>query len=187
MLFWGEETHIDITRSGFELVKRVQALLLFSMTLGLSGKAQGYQTEKTEEKFQMWVSEFQSGQSELGGEDRDPQLESEEGGTSGPHTLPSPLAPCMRHQPQSWPFLLLVLDCLTVRKAEKEKMKTSLVIQWIRICLPMQETRVRSLIWEYPTYLGAISPCSTATEPRLLKPVLCNKRSHHNEKPTQHN
>ena len=64
----------------------------------------------------------------------------------------------MWHQPQSLPFLLLVLDCLTVRKAEKEKMKTSLVIQWIRIRLPMQETQVWSLIWEYPTYLGATKP-----------------------------
>ena len=87
MLFWGEVTHIDITRSGFELVKRVQALLLFSMTLGLSGKGQGYQTEKTEEKLRMWVSEFQSGQSELGGEDRDSQLEPEDGGNKwSPHT-----------------------------------------------------------------------------------------------------
>ena len=31
----------------------------------------------------------------------------------------------------------------------------SLVAQWERICLPMQGTQVRSLIWEDPTCLGA--------------------------------
>ena len=28
--------------------------------------------------------------------------------------------------------------------------RTSLVVQWIRICLPMQGTQVRSLVWEDP-------------------------------------
>ena len=27
----------------------------------------------------------------------------------------------------------------------------SLVVQWLRICLPMQGTRVRALVWEDPT------------------------------------
>ena len=34
----------------------------------------------------------------------------------------------------------------------------SLVTQWLRICLPMQETRVRSLAQEDPTCRGATKP-----------------------------
>ena len=34
----------------------------------------------------------------------------------------------------------------------------SLVAQWLRICLPMQETRVRALVWEDPTCRGATKP-----------------------------
>ena len=36
----------------------------------------------------------------------------------------------------------------------------SLVAQWWRVCLPMQETWVRSLVREDPTYHG-IGPCAT--------------------------
>ena len=84
---------------------------------------------------------------------------------------------------------------------------TSLVAQWLRIHLPMQGTRVRALVWEDPTCRGATKPvrhnywaCTLepashnywARLPQLLKPtclepVLCNKRSHHNEKPAYRN
>ena len=48
--------------------------------------------------------------------------------------------------------------------------------QWLRICLPMQGTRVRALVWEDPTCRGATNPCvpqlpslrSRAREPQLL-------------------
>ena len=79
---------------------------------------------------------------------------------------------------------------------------TSLMAQWLRICLPMQGTRVRSLVWEDPTCHGATKPVhhnywACALEPashnywgrvpQLLKPVhlepvFLNKRSHCNEK-----
>ena len=36
----------------------------------------------------------------------------------------------------------------------------SLVVQWLRICLPMQRTRVRALVWEDPTCRGATGPVS---------------------------
>ena len=36
----------------------------------------------------------------------------------------------------------------------------SLVAQWLRICLPMQGTRVRPLVWEDPTCRGAPGPVS---------------------------
>ena len=36
----------------------------------------------------------------------------------------------------------------------------SLVAQWLRICLLMQGTRVRALVWEDPTCRGAARPVS---------------------------
>ena len=36
----------------------------------------------------------------------------------------------------------------------------SLVAQWLRVCLPMQGTRVRALVWEDPTCRGATGPVS---------------------------
>ena len=82
----------------------------------------------------------------------------------------------------------------------------SLVAQWLRIRLPMQGTRVRALVQEYPTYHGATKPvchnywaCTLepashnywAHVPQLLKPaclepVLRNGRGHLNEKPAHH-
>ena len=82
---------------------------------------------------------------------------------------------------------------------KKLRLGTSLVAQWLRICLPMQETRARSLVREVPTCHGAAKPvchnywaCSLepmnhnywACTPQLLKPahpepVLHNKKSPH--------
>ena len=39
-------------------------------------------------------------------------------------------------------------------------LRASLVAQWLRICLPMQGTRVRALVWEDPTGRGATRPVS---------------------------
>ena len=36
----------------------------------------------------------------------------------------------------------------------------SLVAQWLRVCLPMQGTRVRALVWEDPTCRGVTKPVS---------------------------
>ena len=72
----------------------------------------------------------------------------------------------------------------------------SLVVQWWRIWLPVQETRVRSLIREDRTCSRATKP--TAMEPvlqpgslnywspRAPEPLLSNKRSRFNEKPAHH-
>ena len=88
-------------------------------------------------------------------------------------------------------------------KRLKEDDWTSLVAPWLRIHLPMQGTRALPLVREDPTFCGATKPvrhnywaCTLepvshnywACVPQLLKPVhlepvLCNKRSHHNEKP----
>ena len=42
----------------------------------------------------------------------------------------------------------------------KKKNRASLVVQWLRICLLMQGTRVRALVWEDPTCHGAAGPVS---------------------------
>ena len=87
-------------------------------------------------------------------------------------------------------------------------------LQWLRIRLPMQGTRVQALVREDPTCHRApkplchnywacalepashnywalmpqlLSPHATTTEPTGLEPVLCNKRRHRNEKPTHRN
>ena len=40
------------------------------------------------------------------------------------------------------------------------KIRASLVAQWLRVCLLMQGTRVRALVWEDPTCRGAAGPVS---------------------------
>ena len=49
---------------------------------------------------------------------------------------------------------------LHLKQLEKEQKSpevgTSLVVQWLKICLPMQVTRVRALVWENPKCHGAI-------------------------------
>ena len=62
---------------------------------------------------------------------------------------------------------------------------TSLVVQWLSIHLPMQGTQVRSLIWEDSTCPGAIKPLCHSDWACPLEPVLCHKRRHCKEKPTQ--
>ena len=50
---------------------------------------------------------------------------------------------------------------LEVECVDQKPMKgASLVAQWLRICLPMQGTRVRALVWEDPTCHGATRPVS---------------------------
>ena len=44
--------------------------------------------------------------------------------------------------------------------AYKKNLWASLVVQWLRIRLPMQGTRVRALVWEDPTCRGATRPVS---------------------------
>ena len=81
--------------------------------------------------------------------------------------------------------------------------RTSLVVQWIGICLSMQGTQVWSLIWEDFTCHGQLKPtchsdwaCTLKPmssnyracvlqlpKPTCLEPVLYSKRSHRNEKP----
>ena len=65
--------------------------------------------------------------------------------------------------------------------ANKNDIRTLLVVQWLKIHLPMQETWVRSLVRENstcPHALGQLSPCTTTTEVHSLESMLHNKISH---------
>ena len=63
--------------------------------------------------------------------------------------------------------------------------KATLVIQWQRIHLPMQEMRVQSLGWEDLTCHGATKPVPHAMEPQLLKAMRFRARALQQEKPPQ--
>ena len=45
-------------------------------------------------------------------------------------------------------------------RGKKKIYGASLVAQWLRVCLPMQGTRVRALVWKDPTCCGATGPVS---------------------------
>ena len=47
-----------------------------------------------------------------------------------------------------------------IGKMLKPDCRASLVAQWLRVCLPMQGTRVRALVWEDPTCRRAARPVS---------------------------
>ena len=80
-----------------------------------------------------------------------------------------------------------------VRQSLKMRSWISLVVQWLRILLPMQGTQVRSLIWKDPTRCGAAKPthydcwaCALgACELHPLKPVPLRTRASQQEKPLQ--
>ena len=52
----------------------------------------------------------------------------------------------------------LSLATCRLRTSRESQGEASLVAQWLRICLPMQGTRVRSLAREDPTCRGAAKP-----------------------------
>ena len=62
-------------------------------------------------------------------------------------------------------YIVFIFRLLThikddLRHCTKIYFGASLVAQWLRICLPMQGTRVRALVWEDPTCCGATGPVS---------------------------
>ena len=74
-----------------------------------------------------------------------------------------------------------------VAENKTEESRTSLVVQWLGIHQPLQGTRVRSLVWEDPTCLGATQPVHPKDSTCTLAPTLCSMRSHNNKKHTHHN
>ena len=59
----------------------------------------------------------------------------------------------------------------------------SLVAQWLRICLPVQGTRVRALVWEDPTCRGATRPVSHNYWAWASGACAPNKRGRTSERP----
>ena len=53
-----------------------------------------------------------------------------------------------------------MMEFTAMEKNKEKRMRASLVAQWLRICLLMQGTRVRALVWEDPTCHGAAGPVS---------------------------
>ena len=66
-----------------------------------------------------------------------------------------------------WPQtdLLYWWICERLLLFSKIKLGASLVVHWLRICLPVQGTWVRFLVQEDPTCLRQMSPWATTTEP----------------------
>ena len=53
--------------------------------------------------------------------------------------------------------------------------RTTLVVQWLWLCLPLWGSQVQSLVWEDSTRLEPAKPvCHNYWSPRALEPVLCN-------------
>ena len=70
----------------------------------------------------------------------------------------------------------------------KNRARTFPVVEWIRICLPMQGHGFDPWSGKIPRAAEQLSPCAPKYwGPRTLKPVLLNKRSHRNEKPAHLN
>ena len=57
-------------------------------------------------------------------------------------------------------FFLPLCFLVQEERGLRGQLRASLVAQWLRICLPMQGTRVRALVWEDPTCRGATRPVS---------------------------
>ena len=55
-------------------------------------------------------------------------------------------------------FTFKLLLCMHTHSSWTTKLGTSLAVQWLRICLPMQGTWVQFLAWKDPTCCGATKP-----------------------------
>ena len=58
------------------------------------------------------------------------------------------------------------------------------MVQWLRVCLEMQETRVPFLVWEDPTCQGATKPVCHNLNVRTQS--LCSETKGSQEKPGYH-
>ena len=59
-----------------------------------------------------------------------------------------------------------------------------MVVQWLRVCLPVQGTQFDPQSRKIPYTMEQLSLCTTIIEACTLVPVLHNKRCHHNGKPS---
>ena len=71
--------------------------------------------------------------------------------------------PNLNQQLQRMPNIIIIIQyhlgtLVIARWPEKKKRRASLVVQWLRIHLLMQGTRIRALVQEDPTCRGAAKP-----------------------------
>ena len=66
---------------------------------------------------------------------------------------------CFLDSTYKYNHMVFVFLCMTYFTKHKT-LGASLVAQWLRICLLMQGTRVRALVWEDPTCRRATRPVS---------------------------
>ena len=91
---------------------------------------------------------------------------------------------CPCHLPAVWPWAGYLVFLIIICKMGI--FWTSLVAQWLRICLPMQGTRVQALVREDPICCGATKPMHHnywVRVPQLLKPVRLEPAYHNEEQP----
>ena len=86
------------------------------------------------------------------------------------------------HEPGPAPLRYFAFWCWVIL-VSKRKTRASLVVQWLRICLPMQGTRVRALVWEDPTCRGATRPVSHSYWACAYGACAPNKRGRDSERP----
>ena len=67
---------------------------------------------------------------------------------------------CCSTPPSLWYLVSADLAEKYNLKTFQNVMRASLVAQWLRVCLLVQGTRVRALVWEDPTWRGAAGPVS---------------------------
>ena len=70
------------------------------------------------------------------------------------------------HLPEGLQDVAEIMSCVQLLRLI---VRTSLVVQWLRICLPMQGTQVQSLVREHASghATGQLSLCNTTKEPVL--------------------
>ena len=93
---------------------------------------------------------------------------------------------CQRKKNWTWEFRYVIDNyCCRTNYPQIQQFKntssTSLVVQWLRIHLPMQGTQIWSLVEEDSICHGAAKPAAATTEARGPYSLCCNKR-HHSEK-----
>ena len=101
--------------------------------------------------------------------------------------------------PKCWPKTNRMPDISPAKRTRlfriNKELQGFLVAQGLRIFLPMQGKRVWAVVQDDPTCCGATKPVShnywvcapQLLRPTCLKPMLHNKGSHRNEKPTHPN
>ena len=60
-----------------------------------------------------------------------------------------------------------VIHHINKLKNKNHMIGTSLVVQWLRICLPMQGHGLKPWSGKSPHAMEELSPCTTTTEPAL--------------------